>query len=72
MSLPDELTTNPDRNGTRQNPITTGHHGSSVPGERPFPTRWAYFASRGSGLGLHRFPGPRRSVFSRLPFEVFA
>jgi hypothetical protein len=43
------LTTNPDHNSIRHGPIPTDALMAAAPCERPFPTAWAYFPSRGSG-----------------------
>ena len=42
------LTTKPDHNRIRHDPIPADTLMTEVPGERPYPTTWAYFASRGS------------------------
>jgi hypothetical protein len=42
------LTTKPDHNRIRQGPTPTDVLIAAVPGERPYPTACAYFASRGS------------------------
>jgi hypothetical protein len=44
------LTTNPDHNNIRRGPIPSDALMAAVPGERPYPTACAYFASRGSGV----------------------
>jgi len=48
------LTTKPGHNRIRQQPIPRGHSLAAIPSERPYPTAWAYLASRGSGLWIIR------------------
>jgi hypothetical protein len=50
------LTTKPDHNRIRQSPIPADALVATAPGERPHPTTWAYFASRGSGVRVPLAP----------------
>jgi hypothetical protein len=42
------LTTNPDHNSMRHEPIPADPLMQTTPGKRRYPTTWAYFASKGS------------------------
>src|SRR5262249_23654202 len=53
------LTTKPDHNRVRQDPIPTDALIAALPGERPHPTACTYFASRGSGVRVPLAPPVR-------------
>jgi len=50
------LTTKADHNSIRQGPIPADAPRATAPGERRYPTAWAYFASRGSGVRVPLAP----------------
>jgi len=55
------LTTKPDHNRIRQGPIPSDAPSGASPDERPYPTAWPYFASRGSMVRVCRLHHVKRS-----------
>jgi hypothetical protein len=56
--LNEPLTTKPDHNRIRQQAIPADAPMATAPGERLYPTSWAYFASRGPGVRVPLAPCP--------------
>jgi len=69
------LTTKPDHNRIRHDPISAGTLMTAVPGERPHPTTRAYFAGRRSSepgvscVGPCLAPGARSGASSRRHYR---